>query len=188
MESMRFGTTSHQIVINSKWKEDVIYSFTSEEDDYETQKLYLNLVQKIVKLNEKGLSPENKEREFTLESAHAIGCKIYICARNHPEDKRFMESAIKALTCVAEAYAKKNQFHLAVDSLIRLDYCDGQEPLQTMFERWKNYIQSNAQDKSEYEELRYDGRLQSWRNDSQSKGNDLYVNACFQYGTYFTHR
>jgi hypothetical protein len=132
----------------------------------ETQKNLLKIIDKLVELNVNSLPSTHEQLNYTLEAAHSLGCHMYTIGFNKEKESTsyykdkyaYMGIASVALKKVAEAYAKKNDYCHAVDSLRRLDDDYAMQPMHNMFARWKTHIENNCPHNKQ-EEFLYQSRL-----------------------------
>lgn len=112
----------------------------------EKLELMQKLVDKLVAVNAKELTPKQKGLNYTLEAAYSVATHMYTEAANDTSSEKFRSTEIanRALTKVADAYAKKNNYHEAIHVLNRMDKGWREAPIEAMKERWKNFIEQKC--------------------------------------------
>jgi hypothetical protein len=118
------------------------------------------IIDKIIKLNAKVLSPEHAKLNYTLEAAHSLGCAMYGLASDDIEVR-------SALLKISNAHLNKGNYCKAIDVLDRLGHevaAQYQEPIRRL---WRIYIDHDCPaDEKGTEELRWRFRFRRFNGKS----------------------
>ena len=138
----------------------------SPNNHVKRQEQFLRLVEKLVEVNAQELSSEYQKLNYTLDAAKRLGDNMYTRAFSihyGEEKKKAMAIAAKAIASVSDAYAKKNMYREAVDSLIMIDWEYRESPIKAIVKKWQTYIQTTCPEEDKnHQELLYSDRLKFW--------------------------
>ena len=106
----------------------------------ETQKWLQLIIEKILYLNDSPIAPvaEYKKINYTFDTARKLGMHIYFASfRNKSNQEAILSIATEALSKVAEAYSKKNNYLEACETLNSFENLKAFMP--EIFPKWKYF-------------------------------------------------